>query len=110
MTNLDFKKLVNKYAIILIISYGLTFLLGIVLREMFPINSGQPEETNIIMMNIPMIFQFFINIVISLILIEDSKKLDIKNNLIIVATILFSLVGVCMFLLLANREKEKANA
>lgn len=110
MTNNDFKKLVNKYAIILIVSYGLTYLLRIVLREIFPINSGQPEEMNIIMMNIPMIFQFFINIVISLILIRDSKKLDIKNNLIIVATILFSLVGVCMFLLLANREKEKANA
>ena len=110
MTNLDFKKLVNKYAIILIISYGLTFLLGIILREMFPLNSGQQEEMNLIMRNIPFIFQFFINIVISLIIIEDLKKLEIKNNLIIVATILFSLVGVCMFLLLANRENEKANA
>jgi len=110
MTNLDFKKLVNKYAIILIISYGLTFLLGIVLREMFPLNSGKQEEMNLIMRNIPFIFQFFINIVISLIIIEDLKKQEIKNNLIIVATILFSLVGVCMFLLLANRENEKANA
>jgi len=110
MTNNDFKKLVNKYAIILIVSYGLTYVLRIVLREMFPINSGQQEEMNIIMMNIPIVFQFFINIVISLILIEDSKKLDIKNNLIIISTILFSLVGVCMFLLLANRETEKANA
>jgi hypothetical protein len=110
MTNFDFKKLVNKYAIILIISYGLTFLLGILLQGMFPGTSGQQEEMSLIMKNIPLIFQFFINIVISLIIIEDSKKLEIKNNLIIVAAILFSLVGVCMFLLLANREKEKANA
>lgn len=110
MTNFDFKKLVNKYAIILVISYGLTFLLGKLLREMFPITSGQQEEMSLIMMIIPMIFQFFINIGISLIIFKDSKKIEIKNNLIIVATILFSLVGVCMFLLLANRETEKTNA
>ena len=40
MTNLDFKKLVNKYAIILIISYGLTFLLGLLLQGMFSGTSG----------------------------------------------------------------------
>jgi len=109
MTNIDFKKLVNKYAIILIVSYGLTFLLGLLLNNLFSGTSGQ-HERNLIMMNIPMIFQFLANIVVSLIIIEDSKKIKIKNNLIIVATILFSMVGVCMFLLLANREYEKANA
>lgn len=56
------------------------------------------------------VFIFKVDTSVALIVINDSKKLDMKNNLIIVATILFSLVGVCMFLILANREIKKVNA
>ena len=110
MTNLDFKKLVNKYAVILIISYGITFLIGMILQRISPETIGVEEEMHILLMSSTWIFQFFINVIVALIVINDSKKLDMKNNLVIVATILFSLVGVCMFLILANREIKKANA
>ena len=110
MTNLDFRKLVNKYAVILIVVYGLSFLMGFLIQNLIPAPTGIADERNFLAMNSPLIFQMFCNVIISLFVIEDSKKLEIKNNLIIVATIIFSLAGICMFLLLANREIEKANA
>jgi hypothetical protein len=109
MTNLDFKKLVNKYAVILIISYGITFLIGIILQRISPETIGLEKEMHIFLMSSTWIFQFFINVIVALIVINDSKKLEMKNNLIIVATILFLLVGVCMFLILANREITKSS-
>ncbi|PKP25205.1 MAG: hypothetical protein CVU06_04335 [Bacteroidetes bacterium HGW-Bacteroidetes-22] len=110
MTNLNYMKLVNKYAIILVISYCLAFFLPIIEQNFFPMTSGQLREMGYIRANFPLIFQFFINIVISLFIIRDLMKLRIKNNLIVAVTIVFSFMGVCLLLLLADREKGKANA
>ncbi len=110
MTNVEFKKLINKYAVILIVSYGLIFLIDTVMQRIFPMNSDSTGELRLVIMNYHWIFHTLINLIIALFIINDSKKLEIKNNLIIVATVLFSLVGVCMFLLIANREIDKASA
>ena len=110
MTNFEFKKLVNKYAIILIIAYGVRFLIGIILQQISPETLGLDRELHLLAINSTWIFQFLVNIVAALFVVSDSKKLKINNNLIIFATIIFSLVGISMFLLLINRETHKANA
>jgi predicted neutral ceramidase superfamily lipid hydrolase len=110
MTVLDFRKLVNKYAIILIVAHGLVFLVRLVFIQLFPESMESNRLTQLLIVNSSMIIHFIINIIAALLVISDSKKLNINNNVIIIATLIYSLLGVSMFLLLANHKVHKVNA
>lgn len=110
MTNLDFKKLVNKYAVLLVIAYGINFLFYIFFLQISPDTLGLDKTSYLLAKNSNWLIQFIFNIIAALFVVADSKKFEIKNNLIIIATIIFSLLGISMFLILVNRETNKASA
>jgi hypothetical protein len=35
------------------------------------------------------------------------KRLSVKSNLVVIITVLFSLIGIVMFFILANRERTQ---
>lgn len=109
MTNNHFRTLINKYAILIFIGYSVTFLISIVIQRLIPnVNSGTTDIIGILASS-TWIIQLIINIIAAIFISKDLKKLNIKNNLIIVMTVLFSLIGITMFFITTNRETNNAS-
>ncbi len=108
MTNNNFRTLVNKYAILIFIGYSLTFLISTIIQRLIPeANTGNPYIIGILSSS-TWIIQLIVNIIAAIFISKDLKRLNIKNNLIVVITILFSLIGITMFFITANREMKDA--
>ena len=108
MTNNKFRTLVNKYAILIFIGYALNFLISIVTQRFIPsINAGDFELKGILS-SLTWLIQLIINIIAATLISKDLKKLNIKNNLIVFMTVLFSLIGITMFFITTNREMKNA--
>ena len=109
MTNNHFRTLINKYAILIFIGYSVTFLISIVIQRLIPnVNTGTTDIIGILSSS-TWIIQLIINIIAAIFISKDLKKLNIKNNLIIVMTVLFSLIGITMFFITTNRETNNAS-
>ncbi len=109
MTNNHFRTLINKYAILIFIGYSVTFLISIVIQRLIPnVNTGTTDIIGILASS-TWIIQLIINIIAAIFISKDLKKLNIKNNLIIVMTVLFSLIGITMFFITTNRETNNAS-
>jgi hypothetical protein len=108
MTNNQFRSLINKYAILIFIGYFLTFFISVVIQQLIPIvNTGAPDIIGFLSYS-TWIIQFIVNIVAAILVSKDLKRWSIKNNLIVVMTVLFSLIGITMFFITANREMKNA--
>jgi len=108
MTNNEFKILVNKYAILIFIGYALSFLASNIVYRLMSDYIGTSYLLNSLLTTLPMFIQFIINIIAATLISKDLKKINIKNNLIVVMTVLFSLIGIAMFFITANREIKNA--
>ena len=109
MTNNNFRTLVNKYAILIFIGYSLTFLISTIIQRLIPeANTGNPGIIGILSSS-TWIIQLIVNIIAAIFISKDLKRLNIKNNLIIVMTVLFSLIGITMFFISVNREMKNAS-
>ncbi len=104
MKNNDFGALVNKYAILIFIGYALTFFISTIVRWLIPETNTSNLDLISFLSSSTWIIQLVINIIAAILISKDLKKLNIKNNLIVVMTILFSLIGITMFFISANRE------
>jgi len=109
MTNKEFRTLVNKYSILIFIGYSLNFLISTVIQRFIPsANSGNFDFIGILASS-TWIIQFIINIIAAILISKDLKRLNIKNNLTVVMTVLFSLIGITMFFIMTNREIKNAS-
>ena len=109
MTNNHFRTLINKYAILIFIGYSLTFLISTVFHHLIPkVNGGNAIIVGTLT-SLTWIIQLIINIIAAIFISKDLKKLDIKNNLIIVMTVMFSLIGITMFFITTNRETNNVS-
>lgn len=108
MTNNQFRTLINKYAILIFIGYSVTFLISTVVQRLIPnVNTGNTDIIGILSSS-TWVIQLIINIIASILIAKDLKKMNIKNNLIVVMTALFSLIGITMFFIMTNREMKNA--
>ena len=108
MTNHEFRTLVNKYAILIFIGYSLTFLISTGTQYLIPsANIGEHDFIGFLLSS-TWIIQLIINIIAAILISKDLKKLNIKNNLIVVMTVLFSLIGITMFFIMTNRKMKNA--
>ena len=106
MNNNEFNTLVNKYAILIFIGYALNFLIVTVIQRF--IHQINPAESFIgILSSSTWLIQFCINIIAAVLISKDLIRFRMKNNLIVVMTIFFSLIGITMFFISANREIRK---
>jgi len=110
MTNNDFKKLVNKYALIIFIGYSLNFIIGVVFERIIPIGNEGTLTFMSTLLSLTWLIQLIINIIAAILISKDMKRINIKNNFIILATIFFSLIGISMFFITANKEIVKTSA
>jgi len=109
MTNKNFRTLVNKYAVLIFIGYSLTFLISTIIQRLIPeANTGNSSIIGFLSSS-TWIIQLIINIIAAILVSKDMKRLDIKNNLIVAMTVLFSLIGITMFFITANREIKNAS-
>ena len=109
MTNNNFKTLINKYAILIFIGYSLTFLIStIIQRLIFEVNAGNQSFIGFLSSS-TWIIQLIVNIIAAILVSRDMKRLNIKNNLIVAMTVLFSMIGITMFFITANREMKNTN-
>ncbi len=109
MTNNQFRTLINKYAILIFIGYSVTFLISTVIQRLIPdVNTGTTDIIGILSSS-TWVIQLIINIIASILIAKDLKKMNIKNNLIVVMTALFSLIGITMFFIVTNREMKNAS-
>ena len=109
MTNNEFRALINKYAILIFIGYSLNFLISTGIQYLIPIaNTGEPNTIGFLSSS-TWIIQLAINIIAAILISKDMKKLNIKNNMIVVMTVLFSLIGITMFFIMTNREMKNAS-
>lgn len=109
MTDNKFRTLVNKYAILVFIGYSLIFLILTVIPRFIPsANSGNFDFIGILASS-TWIIQLIINIIAAIWISKDLKKFNIKNTLIVIMTVLFSLIGITMFFITTNREIKNAS-
>uniref|UniRef100_UPI003216640A hypothetical protein n=1 Tax=uncultured Draconibacterium sp. TaxID=1573823 RepID=UPI003216640A len=109
MTNNQFRTLINKYAILVFVGYFLTFLVSTIIQRSIPdANTGNPEIIGFLSSSI-WIIQLIVNIIAAILVSKDLKRLNIKNNLIVVMTVLFSLIGITMFFITINREMKNTS-
>lgn len=109
MTNNQFRTLINKYAILIFIGYSATFLISTVIQRLIPsANTGNTDIIGILS-SLTWIIQLIINIIAAILISKDMKKLNIKNNLIIVLTVLYSLIGITMFFITTNGKSNNAS-
>jgi len=107
MTNNEFKTLLNKYAILIFIGYLLVFLIIMITQRLIP--SQEINSTAIgFLASSSWIMQFIFNIIAAVLISKDLKKINYKNNLIVIMTMLFSLIGITMFFITLNREVKKS--
>jgi Co/Zn/Cd efflux system component len=104
MTNKEFQSLINKYAILLFIGYFLSFILSTVIVRF--VSTEYLQYPNLIeyLSSASGIIQLIVNIIAAVLISKDMKKLQIKNSLIVIMTVLFSLIGITMFFISANKE------
>ena len=110
MTNNEFRALVNKYAILILIGYSLNFLILSVIQRFIPNTDLGTINLIEILSSSTWLIQLIINIIAAILISKDLKKYKMKNNLIIVMTVLFSLIGITMFFITANREVKTTHA
>ena len=110
MTNNEFRALVNKYAILIFIGYSLNFLLLTLIQRFIPSAIAGNFDFMEVLASSTWLIQLIINIIAAILISKDLKKYHIKNNLIIVMTVLFSLIGITMFFITTNREMKNASS
>ncbi len=103
MRDTDFRNLVNKYALLLLVGFALGTIITKISIYAIPYNY---ESTTLktIFYSIPTGVNIIINIIAAILVSKDMKRYNLYNNLIIVMTLFFSLIGVTMFFITANRE------
>ena len=106
MTNNDFRTLVNKYAILIFIGYALNFVIITVVQRLIPDLNNHRASFIGILSSSAWLIQFAINIIAAILISKDLKRHNIKNNLIIAMTVMFSLIGITMFFISASREMK----
>ncbi len=107
MTNNEFKTLLNKYAILIFIGYLLSFLIIIIAHRLIPYQDVNSKAISFLASS-SWIIQFIFNIIAAVLISKDLKKVNCKNNLIVIMTILFSLIGITMFFITLNREVKES--
>jgi hypothetical protein len=107
MLNKDFNRLINKYAIIILIGYAFKFLTLTISRLLTSEMGYSPRGLFVQIATFSWVLMLILNIIVAISLAKEMKKYDIKNKMIIVMSIFFSLVGVTMFFISANREMKE---
>ena len=109
MTKNGFIQLVNKYAILIFIGYALTFIISSAIQRLNPNTIIRTTEFIGIISSSIWLIQLIINIIAAVLISKDLKKMEIKNNLIVLMTVFFSLIGITMFFITIIREKKNAS-
>jgi protein-S-isoprenylcysteine O-methyltransferase Ste14 len=106
MTSNEFRALVNKYAILIFIGYALNFVTITVVQRLIPGSNNHDVSFIGILSSSTWLIQFVINIIAAILISKDLKRHNIKNNLIVAMTVMFSLIGITMFFISANSEMK----
>ncbi len=106
MTTNEFRALINKYAILIFVGYALSFLINRSIQYS-SLTWIDDSLISILIYSLVFVIQLIINIIAAILISKDMKRFNINNNLIIVITVFFSLVGVVMFFITLNRELKE---
>ena len=109
MTNNEFRILVNKYAILIFIGYAMSFIISTIVYRFIPDTINNNYLLRDLISLLPTLIQLTINIIAAFMISKDLQELKIKNNLIVIMTVLFSLIGITMFFIMTNREMKNAS-
>ena len=109
MTNNKFNILVNKYAILIFIGYAIAFIISNIVFRLIPNGNESGIMLKSYLSTFSIIVQFIINMIAAILISKDLKRLNIKNNLIVIMTLLFSLIGITMFFIITTKEIRNAS-
>ncbi len=96
-------KAIGKYALILVICYGIELLFSHSSRFLMDESSSGyiPKVLSVL----PIVFTFVLNIVVAIIINMDKSKLGIEGKYSVLLTIFYRPIGVVVFLIyLINKE------
>jgi hypothetical protein len=98
MNKNNFQKAINKYGILLSISYLTNLIWVYFAHEYFSqfVIENQNELFEYISY-VPRIIRFFINVICAILVFQDFKKNGIKSPLIVLITLLFGFIGIALF-------------
>src|SRR3989339_917968 len=106
MTNNLFK-IIGKYAILLVVFYGLEVLLG--LSYKYFLTQTESYNVNTIVMSATTILTYVLNIITAIIINIDRKKFEIEGKYSVLLAIFYRPIGIVLFLiyLIYKNLKEK---
>lgn len=106
-------ELIKKYGLFFILIKVLIYLLPQLALSLYPdILTFYPTDGGSQTFGIGYLelgFRYFFNLVLTIILYADMKKLQIKSRVLLLATLFSSLVGIIFFLLLAFEKLNITN-
>jgi hypothetical protein len=112
MNKNNFQKAINKYGILLSISYLTNLIWVYFAHEYFSqfVIENQNELFEYISY-VPRIIRFFINVICAILVFQDFKKNGIKSPLIVLITLLFGFIGIALFFIqiIFERHINKAS-
>ena len=99
-------KTIGKYALILTVFYLIDIATGYIIRSFT--KDMKSYETRSMIMSIPMILDYLLNIITALIISFDKTKFKVNGKYSILLTIVYRPIGVVLFLIyLINSEIKK---
>jgi hypothetical protein len=104
----DFSKLITKYALVLIIFYLIQYLIS--LANSFFINRlVLADQTKFWSSYTVIVFGFIFNIITALIVRFDINKLQLKSRYLILATLVWRPLGICLFFITIVNQARSDN-
>ncbi len=90
-----FTKLITKYALVLVIFYLIQYLISF--SNSYFTNGHELIKTKLLLSYITIAIGFIFNIITALILRFDINKLQLKSKYLILTTLVWRPLGICLF-------------
>jgi len=104
----DFSKLITKYALVLIIFYLIQYLLSFANSYLIKVLEWV-DITKFWLSYTAIAFGFIFNIITALIVRYDIKKLQLKSRYLILATLVWRPLGICLFFITIVNQARSDN-
>lgn len=91
------KKYLQKYALILILSFIVTTLINVILKYGIDLNDIEPTK-HLIINTLSIVITLILNTIVAYIMSLDLLKLNLKSKLTLLLTVLISPLGITLFL------------
>ncbi|MFC2152595.1 hypothetical protein ACFLSE_08715 [Bacteroidota bacterium] len=104
--NNDIIKTIGKYALLLTVFYAIDIALGHYIS--FLTKNIEDFETKRLLLGLPAIMRYLLNIVTAIIISSDKKKLNITGKYSVLLTVFYRPVGVVLFLIYLIHKEIKS--